>query len=49
MVLISQLNFQKLITLCDDLNIELHNNGFTNTKVNGVAVLRDFIISMELV
>ncbi|KIA92256.1 hypothetical protein OC25_17635 [Pedobacter kyungheensis] len=41
--------FQKLMNLCDDLNIELHNNGFTNDKENGVAVLRDFISSMELV
>jgi len=43
------LKFQKLINLCDDLNIELHNNGFSNSKENGVSVLRDFITSMELV
>ncbi|MEJ0105189.1 MAG: hypothetical protein WDO19_22690 [Bacteroidota bacterium] len=35
--------YKEFIMLCDNLNIELHDNSFTNDGHNSISVLNDFL------
>ncbi|MBU2996644.1 AAA family ATPase [Cellulophaga baltica] len=45
----TQNKFSQIINLCDDLNIELHNNELKNEGENGINVLQDFIKCLEII
>ena len=45
----THIKFSQIINLCDDLNIELHNNEFKNEGENGLNVLQDFIKCLEII
>jgi wobble nucleotide-excising tRNase len=43
------IKFQKFIRLCDDLNIELHDNGSVTSNGDKELVLRDFFECLKIV
>jgi hypothetical protein len=40
--------YNKFIRLCDDLNIELHDNASTNSSGNNESILKDFFECLRL-
>ena len=41
--------FNRISNLCDDLNIELHENTLKNEGENGINVLSDFLTCLEII
>ncbi|KKP68450.1 MAG: hypothetical protein UR68_C0016G0010 [Candidatus Roizmanbacteria bacterium GW2011_GWA2_35_19] len=41
--------FNKFIRLCDDLNIELHDNGSSTTNGNKESILKDFFEDIKII
>lgn len=42
-------DFNRLSRLCDDLNIELHDNTLTNSNGDHEAILKDFFTCLEII